>query len=129
MTKQRPASWICIDKNCPHEATKKFNSWVRNKLPDSSTGYSASDLDFILWNWKTNKFMLLEIKTRNMKCRTGQKIMWKLINKIFHKGCPADWQYLGFHLVVFENTTFEDGKCFFDNVEISEQDLINKLSF
>ena len=58
-----------------------FSGWVRRKLPDSSTGFSASDLDFILWNWKSKKVMMLEIKTRNSKPRIGQKIMWQNLNK------------------------------------------------
>jgi hypothetical protein len=105
-----------------------FSQWIRTKLPDSSTGYSASDLDFVLWNWKTNKVMLIEVKTRMAKPRTGQKMMWSLIDKWIRKGIESDWKYLGFHLVQFENTIFEDGKCLLDNKEISEQDLITFLS-
>ena len=37
-----------------------FSNWIRKELPDSSTGFSASDLDFMLWNWKTKKIILLE---------------------------------------------------------------------
>ena len=134
MTKKRPLSWICLDENgainnnCPHENTKKFNEWVRNNLPESNTGYAASDLDFILWNWKTNKIMLLEIKTHNRTIKTYQKIMFNLLNKWIKKGVDDDWTYLGFHLIVFENTSFEDGKCFLNNKEISEIELINFLS-
>lgn len=128
MTKQRPDNWICKDVNCPHESSKKFNSWVRNKLPDSSSGYSASDLDFILWNWKTKKYMLLEIKSRNAKCRTGQHYMWKNLHHWLKRGTTEDWEYKGFHLITFENTSFEDGKCYYDTKEITEIDLIKKLS-
>lgn len=105
-----------------------FSQWIRTKLPDSSTGYSASDLDFVLWNWKTNKVMLIEVKTRMAKPRAGQKMMWRRINKWIRKGIESDWKYLGFHLVQFENTIFEDGKCLLDNKEITEQDLITFLS-
>ena len=105
-----------------------FSGWVRKKLPDSSTGFSASDLDFILWNWKTKKIMFLEIKTRNSKPRTGQKIMWKNINKWIIKGIDNNWTYLGFNLIQFENTNFEDGKCFLNYKEIKEKQLINFLS-
>lgn len=129
MTKQRPLSWICKDINCPHELSKKFNTWVRNKLPDSSSGYSASDLDFILWNWQTKKYMLLEIKTRNTNIRTGQRYMWKNLNNWLKAGTSNDWEYKGFHLIKFENTNFEDGKCYFDNLLVTEIELINKLSF
>ena len=106
-----------------------FSKWIRSKLPDSQTGYSASDLDFILWNWKTKKVMFLEIKTRNSEIRQGQKLMWINIHNWIKKGIDKDWTYYGFHLIQFENTSFEDGKCFFDYEEITEIDLIKKLSF
>ena len=105
-----------------------FSSWVRAKLPDSSTGFSASDLDFILWNWKTRKIMLLEIKTRNAIPRQGQKIMWKKLNKWLADGIEKDWQYLGFHLIQFEKTSFEDGNCYLDYKLITEEKLISFLS-
>lgn len=105
-----------------------FNNWIRNNLPDSNTGFSASDLDFILWNWKTKKVIMLELKSRNSYPRKGQKMMWHKINNWMIKGVDDDWTYLGFHLIVFENTSFEDGKCFLNNKEISEIELINFLS-
>ena len=106
-----------------------FSGWVRENLPDSSCGFSVSDLDFVLWNWKDNKVMLLEVKTRNKQPGTGQKIMWKKIDKWIAKGICSDWTYYGFHYVVFERTNFEDGKCFLNGKPISEPELINFLSF
>ena len=73
--------------------------------------------------------MLLEIKTRNSYPRKGQKMMWLNIHNWIKKGIEKDWQYLGFNLIVFENTYFTDGKCFFNNTIISEKELIEKLSF
>jgi hypothetical protein len=106
-----------------------FSNWVRNKLPDSSTGYSASDLDFMLWNWKTKKIILLEIKTRKAIPRKGQHEIFKLINKWMKRGIDKDWKYLGFHLIQFENDeNFDNGKCYLNHNEISEIDLINFLS-
>lgn len=106
-----------------------FSKWIREKLPDSSTGYSASDLDFILWNWKTNKIMLLELKTRKSYPRTGQRIMWNLLHRWINKGLDDTWTYYGFHLIQFENSSFLDGKCYLDKKEIQEKELIDFLSF
>jgi len=106
----------------------EFSDWVREKLPDSSTGYSASDLDFILWNWKEKKVMLLEIKTRMTMLRKGQDMMFRNISRWIKNGIDEGWEYKGFHLITFENTNFEDGKCFLDLKEINETDLIKFLS-
>jgi hypothetical protein len=105
-----------------------FSKWVREFLPDSQTGYSASDIDFILWNWKTKKIMLVEVKTRSKEIAKGQKTMFQNLHKWIKKGVAHDWQYLGFHLITFQNTFFDDGKVFLDGREITERDLIEFLS-
>lgn len=106
-----------------------FSSWVRINLPDSSTGFCASDLDFIFWNWKNKKVMLLELKTRNSKPRPFQKLMWQHLNKWIKNGIDQEWEYYGFHLIVFEKTNFDDGLCYLNGNKITEKDLINFLSF
>lgn len=134
-TRQRPISWICKDangnlnENCPHENAKKFNDWVRKNLPDSFTGFCASDIDLVLWNYTTKKFMIIEVKTRNKKIKKYQYIMLKNINKWLKLGVNDGWEYLGVHLITFQNLSFEDGSVFLDKKEISEGDLIKFLSF
>jgi len=48
--------------------------------------------------------------------------------KWISQGIDKDWIFLGFHIVRFENTFFTDGKCYLDNMEISEISLIEFLS-
>lgn len=105
-----------------------FSGWVRENLPDSSSGYMASDLDFIFWNYKTKKVMLIEIKTRSANVKTWQKTMWSNINKWLKNGIDNDWTYLGFNLIQFEKTNFDDGKCFLNGKEICEKELIKFLN-
>jgi len=105
-----------------------FSQWIRKRLPDSSTGFSASDLDFILWNWKTKKVMLLEVKTRNADLRPGQRHIWSLLHKWIKDGISNEWAYYGFHLIKFENDNFDNGRVWFDKTEISEEKLIELLS-
>lgn len=106
-----------------------FSGWIRKKLPDSKTGFLVSDLDFVLENYKTKKIMLVEIKTRNAQIRQWQRILFKNINKWISEGMDEGWSYLGFHLIRFENTSFDDGKVFFDNKQVTEDELIEILSF
>lgn len=105
-----------------------FSAWVRENLPDSSTGYCASDLDFFLWNWKTKKVIMLELKSYKSIPRKWQEIMWNNISKWIHNGIDETWTFLGYHLIQFEKTNFENGKCYLDGKEIKEQELINFLS-
>ena len=106
-----------------------FSSWCREKLPESKTGFMVSDIDFILYDYKFKRIMLIETKCMNTEIKTWQKNLFKNINKWIAKGIDDDWKYDGFHLLVFENTNFSNGKVFFDHKEISENELLERLSF
>lgn len=105
-----------------------FSKWIRSKLPDSYTGYRCHDIDFVLWHKETKQIMLIELKSNNSYCKPDQRLILKLLHNWIGAGIDSDWTYLGLHLVVFENTCFEDGRCFFDNVEVTESELIEKLN-
>lgn len=106
-----------------------FSHWIRACLPDSSSGYIVSDLDFILQNYKTKKVALLEIKTRRADLKEWQKSLFRNVHNWISKGIGKDWTYLGFFVIQFENTCFSDGKCYLNYKEISEKELIKILSF
>ena len=106
----------------------KFSGWIRQQLPDSGTGYFVTDVDFILENWKTRKIMFLEVKTRSASVKLGQNILFHNIARWIAKGIDRGWEFCGYHTVVFENTFFDDGKCFFDDDEITETELMLKLA-
>ena len=125
----RPKSWICKDPDCPHENRKKFNEWVRKNLPSSATGFLASDLDFILFNYKTRNIMLLEIKTRGKELKTWQSILFNNLDKWLKRGIDSDWEYHGFNYITYEKTNFNDGDVFFNGKEITEDELRSILSF
>lgn len=105
-----------------------FSQWVRDRLPDSRTGFSASDLDFMLWNWKTQKVLLLETKTRNAEMSKGQRMQFERLAKWVEQGIDADWDFAGFHVVKFENTNFDDGEVYLDGEKVTEEELQAKLS-
>ncbi len=105
-----------------------MSHWIRENLPDSSTGFLVSDLDFIMENYKTKNLMLLEVKTRNADLKEWQRRLFENLDRWLKKGIDEDWTYLGFHTLKFENTCFADGKCFFDNKQITEEKLKELLS-
>ncbi len=117
----------CDNPNCPHETLKAMSDWVRNELPDSSSGFMVSDLDFVLWNYKTRKLILLEVKTHHAECKNWQRNMWKNMNKWLKAGVSDGWEYLGFHLLVFHGKDFSN-PIYYDNKEITEQELKQILS-
>lgn len=112
-----------------HNRDLTFSGWIRQNLPDSSTGFMVSDLDFIIQNYKTKKIMLLEIKTRNTDLKYWQSNLFNNLDKWIKRGIDNDWRYLGFHIIKFENTCFNDGQVYFDGELKSEKELVNLLSF
>lgn len=109
----------------------RFSGWIRTNLPDSATGFMVSDIDFLLFNFKTNIWIMLEIKTRSAKLRHWQREMYNNLDEIISAGVNAlgnkiEWR--GVHVVTFENTFFDDGKCYLDDHEISEEELKYYLS-
>jgi len=106
----------------------RFNSWIRNQLPDSSTGFCVSDLDFIIWNWKARKILLLEVKTRNKTLPKFQQIMFRNLAQWIRAGISSEWTFEGFHALRFSDTDFNDGVAYLNNKEVTEQQVIKYLS-
>ena len=117
----------------------RFNNWIRNQLPDSCTGFSVSDLDFIVWNYKTRRVLMLETKTRESELRPFQDNMFSNIDSWIRRGVTANWTYHGFYLLQFTDTDFNDGLCFINEVrhgvtgqdnrvEVSQDQVVEFLS-
>jgi len=107
----------------------KFSRWIRESLPDSATGFLVSDLDWIICNYKTKTIMLLEVKTRGKKLPAWQRKIFELLDSWIKRGITDDWLYLGFHVIMFENTFFDDGDVYFDDKKVNEDYLKSLLSF
>ncbi len=106
-----------------------FSQWIRNNLDDAHTGYRCYDLDFVLWHKTNKKIMLVELKSHNAEVKPDQRYMLGLLDKWIKKGISKDWKFYGTNLITFEKNNFEDGKCFLNNEEIKEKDLMDFLNF
>ena len=107
-----------------------FSKWIKDKLPDSETGYLVYNLDFILWHKDERKLILIEEKTRFGELAQAFRML--MINVIapalrnYAKENEIDFR--GFMLIQFENTCPSDGKIYLNDKEISEEELIKILS-
>jgi len=102
--------------------------WLREQdVLDSKRGYIATNLDYVWKNYKTGDWMLIEEKRYGHKPRRWQHELFRQL----HRVCTAAGgsAFHGFHLIVFENTSPEDGRIWLDNKEISKDDLILFLQF
>jgi hypothetical protein len=109
----------------------RFSSWIRNNLPDTSTGFTAFDVDFVLSNYKTKNIMIIEEKINNGNITNGQKLFLKRLDKIFEKGCPAaGYKYKGYYTIIFENDGFDNGTTYIVENKINyEKQIITESEF
>jgi hypothetical protein len=122
-------------KGCPHERDYAFSDWMRANLPDSKTGMQIVDLDFVIYNYKTKKLLIIEQKLFKEKydgknVSFAQREFLMLVKKVFSqlKNVKDGWEFLDVHLIQFDAYDFSTGKCYLDNKEISETDLVKFLS-
>lgn len=104
----------------------EFGLWLRNqKSLDQKHGYLATNLDYIWGNYNKLKWMMIEEKRWMAPLRQSQKDLIEVLDQC----CKKDPMYEGFHLLQFERTSPDDGRIFWDEKEISREELLQLLSF
>jgi len=108
-----------------------FSRWIRERLPDTATGYVVENLDWIFHNYKNKILLFAEEKTHGGQLRYAQsKLFIGILEPALKMWCSANgFIWLGFHVIRFENTCPSDGKIYWDDECISEDMLIERLSF
>lgn len=122
-----------------HAPDAYWLEWTSTHLPDR-IGFFITDIDTLVRD-KDNNTMFLEIKRKGRKCAGHQKNSFSLIHRTFMDGLEKNnnrpevhgntWTvtYYGFHLLTFENTTFENGRVYWNGKEVTEAEVIKRLSF
>lgn len=104
----------------------EFGIWLRQQPEiDSAAGYTTTNVDYCWMNYLTGEWMYCEEK------RYGRVPAWtqtKLFETI-DRACRSDDHYRGFHLLVFQNTSPDDGGIWLDGKHIDRDDLIQFLQF
>jgi hypothetical protein len=104
----------------------EFGIWLRKQRDiSSSIGFIATNLDYMWQNYKTGEWMFLEEKRHNSKMTWSQSQQFEVIDAAV-RNCI---KYRGFHLIVFGNTSPDDGLIFIDDEEVSNKDLLEFLRF
>lgn len=115
----------------------RFSDWIRNNCPHSHTGWTCSDVDFIVHQFHTKQVMLLEVKRYRVvspsfgKIPYGQASILRMVHNCLEFGIQhlyKDYTYHGAHIIQFDREFFDDGKCYWNGREVSEQQLLAILS-
>lgn len=121
----------CSNPDCPHERQLRFHDWIRDNCPKPETHYTVFDVDIVLRNHETCKLMFIEQKIFGGTVSEYEKCTIDDIKKFIVAGIYffVGWEFLGYHIVVFEKTCFDDGKCWLDGKEITEAEMEKFLTF
>lgn len=104
----------------------EFGLWLREQdFISSAKGFVATNLDFIWCNYKQKFWMHIEEKRYNSKMSWAQENQFKTLDL----ACKDYPHYRGFHLIVFEKTSPDDGKIFLNTKAISRSQLMKFLAF
>lgn len=88
-----------------------FSNWLFTNLPKSSEGTIISNIDYVICDYKTKKFFLLELKTNGNQMKYRQKSLYNMIHKRLrrtNKGVD-DWTFVWTYCICFAWTNFDDG--------------------
>lgn len=88
-----------------------FSNWLFSSLPSSSEGTIISNIDYVICDYKTKKFFLLELKTRWNQMQQRQKNLYNMIHKRLRRTNEGvdDWKFVWTFCVQFSWTNFYDG--------------------
>jgi hypothetical protein len=97
-----------------NEFTSKYEQFFSNRLfaslPSSSEWTIISNIDYVICDYKTKKFFLLELKTRWNQMKDRQKWLYNMIHKRLWRTNEwvDDWKFVGTYCVCFAWTNFYD---------------------
>ncbi len=58
-----------------------FSNRLFNNLPESSKGVIISNIDFVICNYLTKKFIIIELKTHWKQMESRQKWLYNMLHK------------------------------------------------
>ena len=106
----------------------QFSRWLRDFYLPHTSGFIASDVDFVLYDYVKKKVALVEVKTKNARFEWWQEKFYESLDKWISAGIDEDWEYVGFYLVQFEKNFFDDGECKLNGVVRTEEEVKYILS-
>ena len=92
-----------------------------------NTGITVNDIDFIIRNHHRKTLAIIEVKTRNGNLTYSQQKTFSELDQFVRRGVTADWIYLGFFVLRFENTSFANGKAWISYGEVINQEITESI--
>ena len=117
-----------INKNTNTDFSNYMYDYSKHNLKTNGS-ITITDVDFMYYNYKKRKFMLLEEKCKNDFPSQSQSSCLNLLDKFMSSGSHEDYEYMGLHTIIFENTSPKNGKMTFDGIGIDEEKFHQIMNF
>ena len=111
------------EKLTPYIGNEGFSKFMYRFVSKANKGFTFIDCDAILRNYEKQTFSLLEIKCKQACLSYAQKKTFNEIDAALRRGVGDGWTYVGFFVLQFENTSFDDGKAWINSQEITAEDF------
>ena len=98
-------------KETPYSGNEAFSDFMYKFRSDANKGFVFIDIDTILRNYHKQTIALLEIKCKTAPLSYAQEKTFNEIDAALKRGMGDGWQYIGFFLLQFEHTSFDNGKA------------------
>jgi hypothetical protein len=100
-----------------------FSDFMYKFRQDANRGFTFIDIDTILRNYEKQSFALLEIKCKQASLSYAQKKIFNEMDEFLKRGACCGWTYVGFHILQFEGTSFDDGAAWLNGQEIAADEF------
>lgn len=96
-----------------------FSNWLFQNLPSSADWYMISNIDFIITNYHSKKFMMVELKTRGNEMKPRQRKFYNMIHKRLNNSNNLDnYTFVGSVLISFNWDTFNDWNVYMEGTGV-----------
>lgn len=110
-----------------------FSDWLHKNMPSSQEWFSISNIDYVICNYHSKKFIMIELKTYWKEMKLWQKKFYNMIHKRFMATNWLDWyKFIWTYLITFNQINFDDWFVFIEwtwilRRRINENNLKNFL--
>lgn len=96
-----------------NEFVSKYESFFQNRLfwnlPKSSEGVIISNIDFVICNYETKKFIIIELKTKWNEMKNRQKWLYNMLHRrLMHTNNLDNRSFEGTYCIRFMGENFSD---------------------
>ena len=96
-----------------NEFISRYESFFQNRLfsnlPKSSEGVIISNIDFVICNYETKKFIIIELKTKWNDMKLWQKQLYNMLHKrLMHTNDLDDRSFQWTYCIRFMGENFSD---------------------